>query len=75
MLRDSRSAWKGTPKRVKASYTKFQDTLEESQVLRDTRNLAGIRADHGPRLNTPPNPIVHKYREGKLKRTLVKRVK
>ena len=46
-----------------------------SQVLRDTGNPVGIRADHGLRLNTPSKPIVHKYREGKLKRTAVSRVK
>ena len=72
---DSRSIWKDAPKRVKASYAKFPSTLKVSQVPRDTRNPVGIRADHGPRLNITPKPIVHKYREGKLKRTLVKRVK
>ncbi len=40
-----------------------------SQVPRDTRNPVGIRGDHPPRLNTPWRPIVHEYREGKVKRT------
>ena len=57
------------PKRVKASYVKFQSRLKVSQVLRDTGNPVGIWADHGLRLNTKFGPIVHKYREGKLKRT------
>jgi len=72
---DSRNAWKGIPKRVKVSYAKFWSRLGVSQVLRDTWNPVGIQADHGLRLNTIPKPIVYKYREGKLKRTLVKRVK
>ena len=68
-LRDSGSTWKCTPERVKASYAKSQDPLEVSQVLRSTGNSVGIQADHGLRLNTIFGPIVHKYREGKLKRT------
>jgi len=60
---------------VKAQYMKSQDTLEVSQVPRDTRNLVGIQADHGLRLNTTSKPIVYKYREGKLKRTPVRGVK
>ena len=57
------------PERVKASYAKFPRRLGVSQVPRDTGNPVGIWADHGLRLNTTPKPIVHKYREGKLKRT------
>ena len=49
--------------------------LGVSQVLRDTGNPVGIWADHGLRLNTLFKPIVHKYREGKLKRTPVRGVK
>jgi hypothetical protein len=73
--RDNRSTWKCTPKKVRVLYVKFQDRLEVSQVLRDTGNPVGIQADHGLRLNTLSKPIVHKYREGKLKRTPVRRVK
>ena len=40
-----------------------------SQVPLDTWNPMGIWEDHLPRLNTNRNPIVHKYREGKVKRT------
>ena len=47
----------------------------DTQVPRDTRNPVGIREDHLPRLNTLERPIVHKYREGKVKRTPVRRVK
>ena len=42
---------------------------QSSQVLSDTWNLIGIWGDHSPRLNTSQNPIVYKYREGKVKRT------
>ena len=35
----------------------------------------GIRGDHPPRLNIPQRPIVNQYREGKVKRTLLKGVK
>ena len=35
----------------------------------------GIRVDHHLRLNTHWRPIVDKYREGKVKRTPVRRVK
>ena len=35
----------------------------------------GIREDHLPRLNTNLRPIVHQYREGKVKRTPVRGVK
>ncbi len=41
----------------------------DTQVPPDTWNLVGIREDHLPRLNTYRNPIVHQYREGKVKRT------
>jgi hypothetical protein len=68
-LRDSGNIWKDIPKRVKVSYAKFQSRLEVSQVPRDTGNPVGIQADHGLRLNTTLKPIVHQYREGKLKRT------
>ena len=54
---------------------RYLSTLGVSQVPRDTGNPVGIRADHGPRLNTTPKPIVYKYREGKLKRTPVRGVK
>ena len=47
----------------------------DTQVPRDTWNPAGIREDHLPRLNTLERPIVHQYREGKVKRTPVRRVK
>jgi hypothetical protein len=57
------------PKKVKVLYAKFLTRLEVSQVPWDTGNPVGIWADHGPRLKTIPKPIVHKYREGKLKRT------
>jgi hypothetical protein len=66
---DNGNVWKDVPKRVKVSYVKFPSRLEVSQVPRDTGNPVGIQADHGLRLNTTPKPIVHKYREGKLKRT------
>ena len=45
------------------------------RVLRDTCNLVGIRDDHVPRLNTTQQPIVYKYREGKVKRTPIRGVK
>jgi hypothetical protein len=35
----------------------------------------GIWEDHLPRLNTRERPIVHKYREGKVKSTPVRGVK
>ena len=35
----------------------------------------GIWEDHLPRLNTSQRPIVHKYREGKVKSTPVRGVK
>ena len=35
----------------------------------------GIREDHLPRLNTTWQPIVNKYREGKVKRTPMRGVK
>ena len=38
-------------------------------VPRDTWNPVGIWEDHLPRLNTSRNPIVNKYREGKVKST------
>jgi len=47
----------------------IQRNQVESRVLRDTRNLAGRRGDHPPRLNTPWWPIEKKYCEGKVKRT------
>jgi hypothetical protein len=75
LTRGNRTVWKGRPKSVKATYVKFYVTLEVSQVPRDTGNPVGIRADHRLRLNTTPKPIAYKYREGKLKRTLVKGVK
>ena len=37
---------------MRARYAKFQSTLEESQVLPGTGNLAGIWPDHGLSLNT-----------------------
>ena len=46
-----------------------------SRVRRDTRNPVGSWEDHLPRLNTCKRPIVHQYREGKVKRTLNKGVK
>ena len=49
--------------------------LRSSQVPRDTRNPVGIREDHLPRLNTTQQPIVYKYREGKVKRTPIRGVK
>ena len=48
---------------------------QSSQVLSDTWNLIGIWGDHSPRLNTSQNPIVYKYREGKVKRTPIRGVK
>ncbi len=72
---DSGSIWKDTQDRVKASYAKSKSTLEVSQVSRDTGNPVRIWADHGLRLKTTPKPIVHKYREGKVKRTPVRGVK
>ena len=39
------------------------------------RSPAGIWGDHSPRLNTTHRPIVHKYREGKVKRTPARGVK
>ena len=72
----SRIAWKGLPKTVIARYAKSRDLPGMvSQVLRSTRNSVGIRPDHRARLNTIIGPIVHKYREGKLKRTPVRGVK
>ena len=47
----------------------------DTQVPRDTWNPVGIREDHLPRLNTLERPIVNQYREGKVKRTPVRRVK
>jgi hypothetical protein len=38
-------------------------------------NSVGIYQNHLVRLNTPVRPIVNKYREGKVKRTLNKGVK
>ena len=66
----NRKTWKGLPKMVIAQYVKDKDLSGMvSQVLRGTRNPVGIRPDHWVRLNTKTGPIVHKYREGKLKRT------
>ncbi len=73
--RGSKSSWKAAPKKVIVLYAKFQDGLAVSQVMRDTWNPVWIRPAHGPRLNTNQWPIVHKYCEGKLKRTLLKGVK
>ena len=49
--------------------------LVGTRVPQDTSNPAGIREDHLPRLNTTHRPIVHKYREGKVKRTPARGVK
>ena len=49
--------------------------LASTRVPQDTSNPAGIREDHLPRLNTTHRPIVHKYREGKVKRTPARGVK
>ena len=46
-----------------------------SRVRRDTRNPAGNWVDHYPRLNIRKRPIVHQYREGKVKRTPLRGVK
>ena len=40
-----------------------------TRVPRDTRNPAGSRGDHPPRLFYARPPIVHEYREGKVKST------
>ena len=40
-----------------------------TRVPRDTRNPAGSRGDHPPRLAYTWPPIVHEYREGKVKST------
>ncbi len=45
------------------------------RVGRDTRNPARTWGDHPPSLNTPRRPIVHKYREGKVKSTPTRGVK
>ena len=45
----------------------IQSPLIRTRVRRDTRNPVGIWGDHPPRLNTPEQPIVNKYREGKVK--------
>ncbi len=63
-------AWKGRPKKVIVLYAKSDRLLRTgTQVLRGTGNPVGIWGDHPPRLNTTRRPIVHKYREGKVKST------
>ena len=42
---------------------------KDSRVPPDTWNPVGSWGDHPPRLNTSRSPIVHEYREGKVKRT------
>lgn len=55
--------------------SEVQSLLGVSQVTRCKRNSARIRPDHGIRLNTSWQPIVNKYREGKVKRTSDRGVK
>ena len=63
-------AWKGRPKRVTVPYMKASRlTRIGTQVPQGTGNPVGIREDHLPRLNTTRQPIVDKYREGKVKST------
>ena len=45
---------------------------EESRSLEVERKTGG---KFPPKLNTYPRPIAHKYREGKLKRTLERELK
>jgi len=40
-----------------------------TRVPRDTSNPVGSRGDHPPRLSYTWPPIVHEYREGKVKST------
>ena len=70
-----RMRWKAQPKRVIALYPKSWSLQSRPRVRRDTWNPVGIWVDHHLRLNTHYEPIVHKYREGKVKRTLKKGVK
>ena len=66
---------KAGPKRVIAPYLKSSRLLSGPRVWRDTWNPVRIWEDHLLRLNTPYEPIVNQYREGKVKRTLRKGVK
>ena len=48
---------------------------DRPRVRPDTSHLVGSWEDHLPRLNTSLRPIVHEYREGKVKSTPVRGVK
>ena len=67
--------WKVPPQRVRVPYMTWPLSAPEPRVRPGTRNLAGSREDHLPRLNIPLRPIVHEYREGKVKSTPVWGVK
>lgn len=51
--------WKLQPQKVKVLYLKSLNSGDNTQVLRGTRNLVGIREDHLIRLNTTYRPIAH----------------
>ncbi len=70
-----RMAWESQSQRVKAPYPKAERSLPASRVPWETWGPEGISEDHLIRLNTNHRPIVHKYREGKVKRTPVRGVK
>jgi hypothetical protein len=55
--------------------SEVQDPLEGSQVARCKWNSVRICPDHRISLNTPWQPIVNKYREGKVKSTPARGVK
>ena len=63
-----REAWEGLPERVTAPYGYGRAVLVGSRVRR-VKHPAGTCVDHDVRLNTSKRPIVHQYREGKVKRT------
>ena len=65
----SGTAWEGRRHRVRAPYAKRARLRRRPRVPPGTRNPAGSRGDHPPRLNTLPRPIANKYREGKVKST------
>src|SRR5205809_6584448 len=73
--RVSVTIWKNRPETVRAGCAKAQSPLGASQVARCTRNSVRICPDNRIRLNTPWQPIVNKYREGKVKRTPARGVK
>src|SRR5213593_721330 len=73
--RVSVTIWKNRPETVKAGCAKAQSSPGVSQVARCTWNSVRICPDHRIRLNTPWQPIVNQYREGKVKRTPVRGVK